>query len=106
MATATAWVYVVNDGSDTPQIVRRSHAPTTVSQLQAGEYVVTFPPAVRHLACVSTLNSSAGTITAVPGDNSGLAPNQVRVLTLTLNNQLLGTYDFSLAVFYSVRRRG
>ena len=100
---ATAWIYVINDGSGTPRIVRRSHSGTTVTQLQAGEYVVTFPATVRSLACVATLNNSIGAITAVPGDNSALSANQVRVLTLTLQNQLRGSYDFSLAVFYNPR---
>lgn len=100
---ATAWVYVINNGSGTPNIVRRSPAATTVAQVQPGEYVVSFPRTVRGLTCVATLNNSVGTITAVPGDHSGLSPNQVRVLTLSLNNELLGSYDFSLAVFYSPR---
>jgi hypothetical protein len=101
---ATAWLYVINSGSGSPNIVRTSHPGTTVTQVQPGEYVVTLPFAVSGLACVGTLNNSVGTITAVPGDNSGLAANQVRVLTLTLQNQVIGSFDFSLAVFYSVRR--
>ena len=101
----TAWVYVINDGSGTPHVVRRSHAGITVAQKQPGEYVVTFPRTIRLLTPVATLNNSVGTITAVPGENSGLAANQVRVLTLTLGNQLLGAYHFSLAVFYKPRRR-
>jgi hypothetical protein len=101
---ATAWLYVINSGSGSPNIVRTSHPGTTVTQVQPGEYVVTLPFAVSGLACVGTLNNSVGTITAVPGDHSALAANQVRVLTLTLQNQLIGSFDFSLAVFYSVRR--
>jgi|RhiMethySRZTD1v2_1073278.scaffolds.fasta_scaffold00056_75 hypothetical protein len=97
-----AWVYVVNNGSGTPQVVRRSHT-TTVVQNQPGEYVVTFPSTVRNLTCVGTLNNSVGTITVVPGDHSGLAANQVRVLTLSLQNQFVGTLDFSLAVFWALR---
>src|SRR5688572_17790810 len=102
---AYAWLYVINGSSPSPNIVRASHAGTTVSQLQPGEYVVTFPAAVSKLACVATLNNSVGTITAVPGENSGLSPNQVRVLTLSLQNQLVGSFDFSLAVFHALRRR-
>lgn len=102
---ATAWVYVINDGGGTPNVVRRSHVATTVTQVQPGEYVVKFPRTVRDLTCVATLNNSVGTITAVPGDHSGLSPNQVRVLTLSLKNELLGSYDFSLAVFYSSKRK-
>ena len=49
---ATAWLYVINSGSGTPNIVRRSHSGTTVAQVQPGEYVVTFPPFVSGLACV------------------------------------------------------
>ena len=64
---AAGWVYVVNDGSGTPRIVRRSHPKIAVSQVQAGEYVVTFPKIVKNLTCVATLNNSVGTITAVPG---------------------------------------
>jgi hypothetical protein len=97
---ATAWVYVINDGSGTPQVVRSSHSGTTVTQVQPGEYVVTFPGSVRDLTCVATLNNSVGTITVVPGEHTGLLPNQARVLTLSLQNQLMGSYDFSLAVFY------
>jgi hypothetical protein len=101
---ATAWVYVINNGSGTPNVVRRSHSATTVVPQQPGVYRVTFPPAVQWLACVATLNNSVGTITAVPGDNAGLPANQVTVSTLTLQNQFLGSLDFSLAVFYNPRR--
>jgi hypothetical protein len=101
---ATAWVYVINNGSGTPNLVRRSHAGTTVTQQQPGVYLVKFPPAVKRLACVATLNNSVGTITAVPGDNAGLPANQVTVSTLTLQNQFRGSYDFSLAVFYNPGR--
>jgi hypothetical protein len=95
---------VINSGSGLPNIVRTSDAGTTVTQVQPGEYVVTLPCAVSGLACVGTLNNSVGTVTATPGDSSGLSPNQVRVLTLTLQNQLVGSFDFSLAVFYPARR--
>lgn len=101
---ATAWVYVINDGGGTPNVVRRSHSAITVTQVQPGEYVVNFPRTVRDLTCVAALNNSVGTITVVPGENSGLSSHQVRVLTLSLSNQLLGSYDFSLAVFYKPRR--
>jgi hypothetical protein len=96
---ATAWLYVINNGSGVPNVVRSSPSGITVTQVQPGEYVVTFPRRFSDLACVATLNSSVGTITAVPGENTGLSPNQVRVLTLSLSNALLRTYDFSLAVF-------
>ena len=43
-------------------------------------------------------------ITVVPGENTGLAPNQISVSTLTMQNQLSPALDFSLAVFYRVRR--
>ncbi|MEO8431518.1 MAG: hypothetical protein ABI592_08415 [Acidobacteriota bacterium] len=98
---ATAWVYVINDGGGVPRVVRRSHSGITVQQQQAGVYLVTFPTSVRRLACVATLNNSVGTITAIPGDNAGLPANQVTVVTLTLQNQARGIYDFSLAVFYN-----
>ncbi len=100
---AMAWVYVIN-GSGAPNVVRRSHAGTTVVQQQPGVYLVTFPRAVRLLACVATLNNSVGTITAVPGDSAGLLPNQATVSTLTLQNQFGGGYHFSLAVFYNPGR--
>jgi hypothetical protein len=103
MATATAWVYVINDGSGTPNVKRSSHSATTVTQEQPGVYVVTFPITVSGLAAVGSLGNSVGTITVVPGESSGLSPNQVRVMTLTLQNQFIGSLDFSLAVFYSVR---
>jgi hypothetical protein len=98
---ATAWIYVINTGSGTPNVVRKSHTATTVVQEQPGVYLVTFPPGVRGLACVATLNNSVGTITAVPGDSAGLPANQVSVATLTLQNRFLGSLDFSLAVFYN-----
>ncbi len=101
---ATAWIYVINTGIGTPNVVRKSHAATTVVQQQPGVYLVTFPPGVRGLACVATLNNSVGTITAVPGDSAGLAANQVSVSTMTLQNRFLGAYDFSLAVFYNPGR--
>ena len=100
---ADAWVYVINDGSGTPNVKRKSHPGITVVEQQPGVYVVTFPTSVRNLACVATLNNSVGTITAVPGDVAGLAANQVSVMTMTLQNQFLGSYDFSLAVFYNPR---
>jgi hypothetical protein len=95
---AEAWVYVTNDGG-VPKIKRTSHAGTTVTQIQLGELVVTFPLSIPGLAAVATLADSVGTITAVPGESSALSPNQVRVFTLTLDNQA-GSYAFSLAVFY------
>lgn len=100
---ATAWVYVVNDGSGSPNLVRSSHAGITVKQVKPGEYVVTLPFTVSGLACVGTLNNSVGTITAIPGDTSGLSPNEVRVFTQSLQNQLVGSLDFSLAVFSGLR---
>lgn len=100
---ATAWVYVINTGSGTPNVVRRSHSSTTVTQQQPGVYLVKFPTSVRSLARVATLNNSVGTIMAVPGD-SGLPTNHVTVTTLTLQNQFGGAYHFSLAVFYNPRR--
>lgn len=101
---ATAWVHVINTGSGTPNVVRRSHPATTVTQQQPGVYLVKFPPGVRRLACVATLNNSVGTITAVPGDSAGLPANHVTVTTLTLQNQFGGAYHFSLAVFYNPQR--
>jgi hypothetical protein len=102
MATGTAWVYVINDGSG-PQIRRTSHDGITVIMNQPGNYTVTLPFAVSGLAAVATLANSVGTITAVPGENTGLAPNQISVSTLTLQNQLSPALDFSLAAFYRVR---
>jgi len=92
------WVYVVNDGSGNPQVRRSCPTGVKVTQVQPGEYIVTFPTIKKVLAPVATLNNSVGTITAVPGDSSALAPNQVRVLTLSLGNALLGVYDFTLFV--------
>jgi len=56
------------------------------------------PVLVCALVPVATLNSSVGTITAVRRDSSALAPNQVRVSTLSLGNAILGIYDFTLFV--------
>jgi hypothetical protein len=97
---ATAWVYVINEGAGVPRIARSSHAGITVAQRQSGEYVVAFPVSARGLAAVATLGNSAGAITAVPGENSSLPPNQVRVFTHALEGGLRGNFDFSLAVFY------
>ena len=36
---ATAWLYVINDGSGTPNIVRTSDAGTTVTQVQPDDYL-------------------------------------------------------------------
>jgi hypothetical protein len=102
MATGTAWLYVINDGSG-PQIRRTSHDGITVTVNQPGNYTVTLPFAVSGLAAVATLANSVGTITAVPGENTGLAPNQISVSTLTLQNQLSPVLDFSLAAFYRLR---
>ncbi len=96
----TAWVYVINDGAGVPRIVRASHSGITVTQRQPGEYVVAFPVSARGLAAVATLGNSAGAITAIPGENTGLPPNQVRVATHSLEDGLRGSFDFSLAVFY------
>jgi hypothetical protein len=102
MATGIAWLYVINDGSG-PQIRRTSHSGITVVVNQPGNYTVTLPVTVSGLAAVATLGNSVGTITAVPGENTGLAPNQISVSTLTLQNQLSPALDFSLAAFYRVR---
>jgi hypothetical protein len=96
---STHWVYVVNDGSGVPNIIRRSDPSITVDQLQPGEYVVQFP--ARELTCLATLNNSGGAITAIPGENSGLDSSQVRVLTMALGGGPGGPLDFSLAVFAS-----
>ena len=102
MATGIAWVYVINDGSG-PQIRRTSHSGITVIMNQPGNYTVTLPVTVSGLAAVATLGNSVGTVTAVPGESTGLAPNQISVSTLTLQNQLSPALDFSLAAFYRVR---
>lgn len=103
MATGIAWLYVINGSGPGPEIRRTSHNGITVVQNQLGSYTVTLPFQVSGLAAVGTLGNSVGTITVVPGENAGLAPNQVSVLTLTLQNQLSGAFDFSLAVFYRAR---
>jgi hypothetical protein len=95
------WVYVVNDGSGVPNIIRRSDPSITVHQVQPGEYIVQFPATAMGLTCVATLNNSGGAITAIPGDNTGLHSNQVRVLTMALGGGPGGPLDFSLAVFAS-----
>jgi hypothetical protein len=101
---ASAWLYVINDGSGSPNVVRSSHIGITVTQVQPGEYVVTLPFTTSGVTSVGTLGNSVGTITAIPGDHSALLPNQIRVLTLSLQNQLAGSLDFNLAVFYPGRR--
>lgn len=101
---ANAWVYVINDGSGTPRIARKSHAGITVVQQNTGLYLVTFPIQVTGLAAVATLNSGGGIICAVPGESASLPANQVTVSTVGLNNLAVGTVDFSLAVFYATNR--
>lgn len=102
MATGTAWLYVINDGSG-PQIRRTSHDGITVSVNQPGNYTVSLPFKVLGLAAVGTLGNSVGMITVTPGENANLASNQISVLTLTTQNQLSPVLDFSLAAFYRVR---
>ena len=102
MATGIAWLYVINDGSG-PQIRRTSHDGITVTVNQPGNYTVTLPFRVPGLAAVGSLGNSIGTITVTPGESTGLAPNQISVLTLTLQNELSPALDFSLAAFYRVR---
>lgn len=103
MATGIAWLYVINGSGPAPEIRRTSHDGITVTVNQPGEYVVTLPFRVSGLAAVGTLGNSVGMITVVPGENTGLALNQIRVLTLTMQNQLSGAFDFSLAVFFRAR---
>jgi hypothetical protein len=97
----TYWVYVVNTGSGTPLIKRRSDPGITVLQVQPGQYIVVFPPAHKFLTCLATLNSGGGIITAIPGDAAGLPANQVTVLTGAAGGGPSGPLDFSLAVFAS-----
>lgn len=101
MATSTAWLYVINAAS--LQILRKSHNGITIAATQPGNYIVTLPFRVQGLAAVGSIANSIGVITVIPGESAGLARNQVKVLTLTLANQLSGGYDFSLAIFYQPR---
>jgi hypothetical protein len=98
------WVYVINDGSGTPNVKRKSRAGITVVQDQTGVYTVTFPESGSGLTCVATLNSSVGAITAVPGDAADKPANTVRILTADLNNNAMSSYHFSLVVFYNTRQ--
>jgi hypothetical protein len=70
---------------------------------QPGNYTVTLPFAVSGLAAVASLGNSVGTITVTPGESAGLPHNQISVVTLTLQNQLSGAFDFSLAAFFRAR---
>jgi hypothetical protein len=97
------WVYVINDGSGTPNVKRTSRTGITVVQDQPGVYTVTFPQSGSGLTCIATLNNSVGAITAVPGDNANKPANTVQVLTMDLANNFRGSFDFSLAVFYNTR---
>lgn len=92
------WVYCMNDGSGVPTVVRSAPGQAYVAPGQPGEYIVTFAAEFKDLACVACLNNSAGFITAIPGDFSGLAHNQVRVLTFNLGGQLVNNLDFTLEV--------
>jgi hypothetical protein len=92
------WVYVSNADENVPHIVRSRPIPVYANQRIPGEYIVSFPPEFKDLACTATLNNSAGFVTAIPGDHSGLAHNQVRVLTFNLGGQLAPNLDFTLEV--------
>lgn len=101
MADGVGWVFVVDDGSGTPQIRRASHWGINVTQEQPGVYTVTFPERFSGLACIASLNSSMGMITAVPGDSSGQPSNTVSVSTMEADGSFAGAVDFSLAVFFA-----
>ena len=92
------WVYVMNDGGGVPKVVRSTPGAAWVAPGQPGEYIVTFAAEFKDLACVGCLNNSAGFITAIPGELSGLAHNQVRVLTFNMGGQLVSSLDFTLHV--------
>jgi hypothetical protein len=83
-------------------VVMASDFGVSIEEVQLGEYIVTFPEGVRIAGCVATQNSSVGSITATPGSNSALSPNQVRVLTLNLDNSFAGGVTYTLVVFYPI----
>ncbi|SRR5260370_30720578 len=84
------------------RVVASSDFGVSIEEVQLGEYIVTFPVGFRVAGCVATQNNSAGTITAIPGSNSALSPNQVRVVTLNLNNSFAGGLTYTLVVFYPI----
>jgi mannan endo-1,4-beta-mannosidase len=101
----TAWVYFRSSGDGEPQIVQSSHSTISVvrSTERKGELIVTFPSTLHIEACVATpwqqihwdarmVNiggqqiprerrplPSATLAVAAPGNQSGLAPHQVRL---------------------------
>ena len=96
--TRLHWAYLIDQGSGA-RIERSSDASISVVTPQPGEYIVTFPGNVKNIGCTATLNNSVGFITATPGDNSGLAANKVRVLTMNRDNSF-GPRDFTVAVYW------
>ena len=72
------WAYIQHDFSGT-NVVRASDSAISVLTVEPGHDIVTFPSSVD--GCTATICNSMGRITAIPGDQTDLAANQVRVTT-------------------------
>jgi hypothetical protein len=92
------WAYVVDNGSGA-QVQQGSRRGISVETIEPGHYVVTFPTDIKVLGVTATVNNSQGDITAVPGTNSGLEANQVRVLTATPSGPGFEARNFTVAVY-------
>jgi hypothetical protein len=84
------------------KVVAASDFGVSIEQVQLGQHIVTFPKRIHVTGCIATQNNSVGTITAIPGSNSALTPNQVRVLTFNLDNTPAGGVTYTLVAFYPV----
>jgi hypothetical protein len=95
------WAYLIDQGviAEGARVEHSSDPTVSVETPQSGEYIVTFPPDIPVLGCTATMNNSVGFITAVPGENSGLQLNQVRVLTMNPDNSF-GPRDSTVVAYY------
>jgi hypothetical protein len=97
------WAAIATDNG-TPTVQQASDSSTTVaaSEGKPGEYTVTFPTEAHVLACTATINSgAAGTIYCGAGEDTGLNPNQLKVLTTDTNNNPGQSSSFTVAAYSS-----
>ena len=127
----TAWVHFRGNNQGEPQIVRSSHASITVAKSteRKGELIITFPGAFQVQSCVATpwermflqpqvgsippeikLFPSATIVTAIPGDQVGLSPNQVQLQCADFDYEApgiaaVGSYNINLVVYGTAQLR-
>ena len=93
-AVPPEWAYVVNG-----ELQNGSRRGISLQTIELGHYVVTFPRDVEVRDVTATLNSSQGDIRAVPGINTGLKSNQVRILTPDPSLPGFSPHDFTVVVY-------